>query len=1204
MNTQIIFGCATFSIYCLGTLNATADRTGGDASPRGTGIIYVDIDSPGGDGSSWANALPDLHVALLNNTAQIWVAEGIYSTNSEWKNPAVSFTLRDSVDLYGGFQGNETSLEQRDPQAHTTTLTGDDIAFHVVSTEGSATIDGFTITGGNAVGTSGARFNGGGILIGGVTQIQNCIITENYATSNGGGIYNDSYSVSIADCVFEENEAGSMGGAIYTTSGATEVFDSTFINNGAAGGGAIFTDNHSPIGDKMFVNRCSFTKNYISVDGGEHEETGGAAIKIYPNTDAVITNSLFTGNFSNIHGMHGGIIDASGAGGGGDFVKIINCTIAYNRNLSDAPAVNGRDGNVALKNSIVWQNSGHFGTSFINQLDEGSLQWCEYSIIALPDPPTWMTIINADPMFQSARGADGVFGTGDENFNILPYSPAIDHANPGVYPTEYGDGDLDGNWRQLPDPYTYDGYSDLDIGCYEYTPQSTTTNGFRAWAYHNNDIVDFNTDSLWEPAIAPSANDVAIINAPCGFTPTVTFSADTSVKTLLMPQGFQKYQLQGKTLTCSAFEPVRIGHYAVNDFALLRITGGTIEAHSFDLAGTNNASFAAMFLEDTATLSLVKGFVLRDNSLLSGGGTIESDVYNSGKVEFDLSTFKYPTITGNYFMTDNSTEGLVGSGGLSYMLTPINGTPSLGYDELSVGGVATLGGGLQIRADNNFPPQVGDIMTILNATGGIEGTFDSIWSWGFGADKVPVVSIVANQNGIGDSVIVTIQSVSQLLGFGTPDGTGLSSAPADAKIGDLDGDGDGDLVLSLPDENSVLILFNSGSPTGSWGGFNGGAQQISVGNNPAGVTVGDLDEDGDMDIAVANTDDDTVSALENTSASPGNITFTTYTHSTDFYASDPSALEARPTDVTHGNFSSGSYVDLAIANNGDSQMVIFEGPIFTNALMPGGSNHATNGNARDIDPGDVNNDKDFEPLVVTGDDGQSSVFKGSGFATSGYGAPTPLSMGGSMSQQIIADLDSNGECDLIVANPDESSITIALQATDGSYSTPVTIELTAGAEPSSITALDIDSDGDLDLAIVMTNEDNIKVTKIFRNDTSGTAGVMFTDIDLEEGATLTPIMALSSDIDNDGSTDLIMITQTGSNFTEEFSGYSQTVVNDHENSIPCHADFDGNGNVAVADLLVLIAAWGPGTGPEDLNGNGMVNVADLLLLIGAWGACP
>jgi hypothetical protein len=272
--------------------------------------------------------------------------------------------------------------------------------------------------------------------------------------------------------------------------------------------------------------------------------------------------------------------------------------------------------------------------------------------------------------------------------------------------------------------------------------------------------------------------------------------------------------------------------------------------------------------------------------------------------------------------------------------------------------------------------------------------------------------------------------------------------------------------------------------------------------------------------------------------------------------------------------------------------------------MPSGSNHATNGKAKDIDPGDVNNDKDFEPLVVTGEDGKSSVFKGSGFATSGYGVPTLLTMGNSMSQQIIADLDSNGASDLIVANPDESSITIALQATDGSYFTPVTIELTAGAEPSSITALDIDSDGDLDLAIVMTNEDNIKVTKIFRNDTSGTAGVMFTDIDLEEGATLTPIMALSSDIDNDGSTDLIMITQTGSNFTEEFSGYSQTVVNDHENSIPCPADFDGNGNVAVADLLVLIAAWGPGTGPEDLNGNGTINVADLLLLIGAWGACP
>jgi endonuclease/exonuclease/phosphatase family metal-dependent hydrolase len=53
----------------------------------------------------------------------------------------------------------------------------------------------------------------------------------------------------------------------------------------------------------------------------------------------------------------------------------------------------------------------------------------------------------------------------------------------------------------------------------------------------------------------------------------------------------------------------------------------------------------------------------------------------------------------------------------------------------------------------------------------------------------------------------------------------------------------------------------------------------------------------------------------------------------------------------------------------------------------------------------------------------------------------------------------------------------------------------------------------------------------------------------------------------------------------------------------CAADFDGDGEVDVADILVLIADW-EGTDPaHDLDGNGTVGVSDLLILIAAWGPC-
>jgi len=72
------------------------------------------------------------------------------------------------------------------------------------------------------------------------------------------------------------------------------------------------------------------------------------------------------------------------------------------------------------------------------------------------------------------------------------------------------------------------------------------------------------------------------------------------------------------------------------------------------------------------------------------------------------------------------------------------------------------------------------------------------------------------------------------------------------------------------------------------------------------------------------------------------------------------------------------------------------------------------------------------------------------------------------------------------------------------------------------------------------------------------------------------------------------------------SGESNVIeqINLLGNIATCSADINGDGTVDVADLLILIGAWGPcPVCDADLDTDGEVNVADLLILIGAWGQC-
>src|SRR5687768_12772624 len=214
-------------------------------SAQADSIIYRV--APGGTlspscGADWGNPC-DFKYALTTLASagdELWVKEGTYKPGND-RN--LTFSLKDSVSIYGGFAGTETSREQRDPAMNISILSGDlngndnsniaddeptraENSLHVVSSSGignTAILDGFTITSGNANLDYGTH------------------------TARGAGMWNGSGSPTLANIIFSGNSSLELGGGIFNQNNSHPTLTNvTFINNSSEGGGGLANHGSSP----------------------------------------------------------------------------------------------------------------------------------------------------------------------------------------------------------------------------------------------------------------------------------------------------------------------------------------------------------------------------------------------------------------------------------------------------------------------------------------------------------------------------------------------------------------------------------------------------------------------------------------------------------------------------------------------------------------------------------------------------------------------------------------------------------------------------------------------------------------------------------------------------------------------------------------------------------------------------------------------
>ncbi|WP_164490028.1 MopE-related protein [Runella sp. SP2] len=251
-----------------------------DASPALAVTRYV---RPGGNdsntGTSWAQAYQTLQKAIEVAVAgdQIWLASGTYYPTKDnagtipGNGQLKTFFINKDIAIYGGFNGTESSLSQRNWRTNIAILSGDvgtvgddaDNAYHVVYIQGVSAamrLDGVAVTKGNANGGDANDFSnpavsgiGGGVFVyatGGITSaptINNCRLYDNQASGGGGAGAASKVSGSstpiFTNCLFENNIASRHGGAVLSmadgdfsgTPFSTPVFEHcTFYNNNAS----------------------------------------------------------------------------------------------------------------------------------------------------------------------------------------------------------------------------------------------------------------------------------------------------------------------------------------------------------------------------------------------------------------------------------------------------------------------------------------------------------------------------------------------------------------------------------------------------------------------------------------------------------------------------------------------------------------------------------------------------------------------------------------------------------------------------------------------------------------------------------------------------------------------------------------------------------------------------------------------------------
>jgi hypothetical protein len=271
-------------------------------------VWYVNKNAePGGDGTSWATAFqtiePAVNAAADDGGGEVWIAAGVY--DEERAGFRGRLFVKETVEVYGGFVGDESLREQRDWHLYECIIDGSiswagAAAEYVISCGSGTRVDGVTVTHGRS-----------GVFMGANSFLAKCIIRDNRILGGDLGAGISAQGAIIEDCVVRDNG----GSGISATS--TVVRRCQISNNAASAFAA--TDTACLVEDTSFTNHqssaaylsrwssspvrflsCTFRDN-VGYRGGAVFFDAESDWSSPPGAEIVFANCFFINNAAVLH---------------------------------------------------------------------------------------------------------------------------------------------------------------------------------------------------------------------------------------------------------------------------------------------------------------------------------------------------------------------------------------------------------------------------------------------------------------------------------------------------------------------------------------------------------------------------------------------------------------------------------------------------------------------------------------------------------------------------------------------------------------------------------------------------------------------------------------------------------------------------------------------------------------------------------------